>query len=257
MWPRVVLHVLAQGFPLGEHRRRPVPAVVVEPGQVGRAVRQAQVLLNFELDQYVEAVKEFPSPNAKIRTPKGKAVVFKMDIFQRLVYFLQLGEPGSSPIAMNVEDAKELMPLPRKGRWLDRWRPTRLRRSRRGGQHLRQRRGPEASRVSTKPSASAVATSASPRASPVASLQAKAMPKHRRTTPARSRAGTGTAIGTATAAVAKVGVAKANRPKGNPRDHSDGMGGPRLDGMAVQLRHPPVVAESQEVSLEGWSSKTC
>ena len=68
--------------------------------------------------------------------------------------------------------------------------------------------------------------------------QAKAMPKHRRTTPARSQAVTGTAIGTATAAVAKVGVAKANRPKGSPRDHSDGMGCPRLDGMAVQLRHP-------------------
>ena len=63
----------------------------------------------------MEAVKEFPSPNAKIRTPKGKAVVFKMDIFQRLVYFLQLGEPGSSPIAMNVEDAKELIAASEKG----------------------------------------------------------------------------------------------------------------------------------------------
>ena len=60
-------------------------------------------------------MKEFPSPNAKIRTPKGKAVVFKMDIFQRLVYFLHLGEPGSSPIAMNVEDAKELIAASEKG----------------------------------------------------------------------------------------------------------------------------------------------
>ena len=71
--------------------------------------------MNFELDQYVEAVKEFPSPNAKIRTPKGKAVVFKMDIFKRLVYFLQFGEPGASPIAMNVEDANELIAASAKG----------------------------------------------------------------------------------------------------------------------------------------------
>ena len=60
-------------------------------------------------------MKEFPSPNAKIRTPKGKAVVFKMDIFKRLVYFLQLGEPGASPIAMNVEDANELIAASAKG----------------------------------------------------------------------------------------------------------------------------------------------
>jgi len=60
-------------------------------------------------------VKEFPSPNAKIKTPKGKAVVFKMDIFKRLVYFLELGEPGSSPIAMNVEDANELIAASAKG----------------------------------------------------------------------------------------------------------------------------------------------
>ena len=63
----------------------------------------------------MEAVKEFPSPNAKIRTPKGKAVEFKMDIYKRLVYFLQLGEPGASPIAMNVEDANELIAASAKG----------------------------------------------------------------------------------------------------------------------------------------------
>ena len=38
-----------------------------------------------------------------------------MDIFKRLVYFLQLGEPGASPIAMNVEDANELIAASAKG----------------------------------------------------------------------------------------------------------------------------------------------
>ena len=46
-------------------------------------MRQAEVLFEFfELDQYVEAVKDFPSPNAKIKLKKGTAFVFKMDIFQ-------------------------------------------------------------------------------------------------------------------------------------------------------------------------------
>ena len=87
----------------------------LNPGKLAGQCGKLKCCLNFELDQYVEAVKEFPSPNAKIRTPKGKAVVFKMDIFKRLVYFLELGEPGSSPIAMNVEDANELIAASAKG----------------------------------------------------------------------------------------------------------------------------------------------
>ena len=87
----------------------------LNPGKLAGQCGKLKCCLNFELDQYVEAVKEFPSPNAKIRTPKGKAVVFKMDIFKRLVYFLQLGEPGASPIAMNVEDANELIAASAKG----------------------------------------------------------------------------------------------------------------------------------------------
>ena len=87
----------------------------LNPGKLAGQCGKLKCCLNFELDQYVEAVKEFPSPNAKIRTPKGKAVVFKMDIFKRLVYFLQLGEPGAGPIAMNVEDANELIEASAKG----------------------------------------------------------------------------------------------------------------------------------------------
>ena len=87
----------------------------LNPGKLAGQCGKLKCCLNFELDQYVEAVKEFPSPNAKIKTPKGKAVVFKMDIFKRLVYYLQLGEQGSSPIAMNVEDANELIAASAKG----------------------------------------------------------------------------------------------------------------------------------------------
>lgn len=87
----------------------------LNPGKLAGQCGKLKCCLNFELDQYVEAVNEFPSPNAKIKTPKGKAVVFKMDIFKRLVYFLQLGEQVSSPIAMNVEDANELIAASAKG----------------------------------------------------------------------------------------------------------------------------------------------
>ena len=83
--------------------------LALDPIKLAGQCGKLKCCLNFELDQYVEAVKEFPSPHAKIFTQKGKAVVFKMDIFKRIVYFLQLGESGSGPVALPVEEANRLI----------------------------------------------------------------------------------------------------------------------------------------------------
>ena len=80
-------------------------------GQCGKL----KCCLNYELDQYVEAVKDFPSPNTKVKLKEGKAVVFKMDIFKRLVYLLPLDEPGASPVPISVEDMQELMAMNERG----------------------------------------------------------------------------------------------------------------------------------------------
>ena len=80
-------------------------------GQCGKL----KCCLNFELDQYVEGVKDFPSPNTKLKVASGRVVVFKMDIFKRLVYLLPLDEQGSGPVAVTVEDMKELMAMNARG----------------------------------------------------------------------------------------------------------------------------------------------
>ncbi len=82
-------------------------------GQCGKL----KCCLNFELDQYVESVKEFPSPNTKIKLKEGRAVVFKMDIFKNLVYLLQLDAPSSSPVPVSLEDMKELMAMNERGEY--------------------------------------------------------------------------------------------------------------------------------------------
>ena len=89
--------------------------LALDPIKLAGQCGKLKCCLNFELDQYVEAVKEFPSPHAKIQTQKGKAVVFKMDIFKKIVYFLQLGEHGGGPVALPVEDANRLIANSQKG----------------------------------------------------------------------------------------------------------------------------------------------
>ena len=80
-------------------------------GQCGKL----KCCLNFELDQYVEALKEFPSAKTKIRTSKGNAVIFKMDIFKKVVYFLELGETSGGPQPVSLEESKKLIEASNKG----------------------------------------------------------------------------------------------------------------------------------------------
>ena len=52
-------------------------------GQCGKL----KCCLNYELDQYVEAVKDLPPTHVKLRLPKGTANHFKTDIFKKVVYY--------------------------------------------------------------------------------------------------------------------------------------------------------------------------
>ena len=42
-------------------------------------------------------------------------MVFKMDIFKKIVYFLQLGDQGGGPIALPVEEANRVIARSQKG----------------------------------------------------------------------------------------------------------------------------------------------
>ncbi len=76
-------------------------------GQCGKL----KCCLNFELDQYLEAVKKFPSGNTKLKTQGGTAFHFKTDIFKGIMYFIQQDQPGSSPVGIPVEQVKEILAM--------------------------------------------------------------------------------------------------------------------------------------------------
>jgi cell fate regulator YaaT (PSP1 superfamily) len=60
-------------------------------GQCGKL----KCCLNYELDSYVDALKEFPEmENKKLATKKGDAFLQKTDIFRRLMWFSYRSDPG-------------------------------------------------------------------------------------------------------------------------------------------------------------------
>lgn len=80
-------------------------------GQCGKL----KCCLNFELDQYKEAVAKFPPPSTKLHTRKGKAGHFKTDIFGGKMWFQYFDEPGASPVPIELEDVREIMAMNERG----------------------------------------------------------------------------------------------------------------------------------------------
>lgn len=74
-------------------------------GQCGKL----KCCLNYELDSYVDALKEFPDLDGKkLQTRKGEALLQKTDIFRRVMWFSYRSEPGVL-IPMKIESVKSIL----------------------------------------------------------------------------------------------------------------------------------------------------
>ena len=80
-------------------------------GQCGKL----KCCLNYELDSYAEALKEFPDLEGKrLSTKKGEAFLQKTDIFKRMMWFSYKSDP-SVMIPMDVKAVKTILEANKKG----------------------------------------------------------------------------------------------------------------------------------------------
>ncbi len=80
-------------------------------GQCGKL----KCCLNYELDAYIEAQKDFPATNIPLETKKGVAKHQKTDIFNRLMWYTYDVETSSSFITISVDRVKEIQELNKQG----------------------------------------------------------------------------------------------------------------------------------------------
>lgn len=73
-------------------------------GQCGKL----KCCLNYELDMYLEALKDFPKSDDVLVTKKGKAGLQKMDIFNRKLWYAYFKESNEWH-ELNVDDVKEII----------------------------------------------------------------------------------------------------------------------------------------------------
>ncbi|WP_159022034.1 regulatory iron-sulfur-containing complex subunit RicT [Formosa sp. L2A11] len=78
-------------------------------GQCGKL----KCCLNYELDTYLDALKEFPKTEVKLRTEKGTAVCQKTDIFKGHMWYAYEGE-WMNWHKITIEQAKEIIEINKK-----------------------------------------------------------------------------------------------------------------------------------------------
>lgn len=89
--------------------------ISLNPQKLAGQCGKLKCCLNYELDVYIDARKDFPSVNAKLETENGLAVHQKTDIFKRIMYYSFEDESALSMIPITIDRVKEILKLNRKG----------------------------------------------------------------------------------------------------------------------------------------------
>ncbi len=79
-------------------------------GQCGKL----KCCLNYELDAYLDALKDFPEGTPRLETKKAGAFHQKTDIFKRVMYYSYVDDPGNF-IAVPIDRVKLIMELNKNG----------------------------------------------------------------------------------------------------------------------------------------------
>jgi len=81
-------------------------------GQCGKL----KCCLNFELDQYMDALKEFPNTKTRLETKGGGAFHIKTDVFKQMMWYLIEREKGQNAIIpLSIARVKEIIELNKNG----------------------------------------------------------------------------------------------------------------------------------------------
>jgi len=87
----------------------------LNPAKLAGQCGKLKCCLNYELDQYVEALRGLPPNNVRLKLPKGIAIHLKTDIFKRVMYYVYDNQPGESPFMLTVDAVKDIMDRNKRG----------------------------------------------------------------------------------------------------------------------------------------------
>jgi len=87
--------------------------LALNPQKLAGQCGKLKCCLNYELDTYLEALKDFPSQDSKLQTEKGVAFCQKADIFKETLWFSYKNDP-SNWHALSKQQVLEILELNKK-----------------------------------------------------------------------------------------------------------------------------------------------
>ncbi len=98
-----------------------VQQLSLNPQKLAGQCGKLKCCLNYELDSYIDAQKDFPPSDKEIKSTLGKAYHQKTDVFRRIMYYQAVSENGSTIIALTPERVKEIIQANKKGDVVEAW----------------------------------------------------------------------------------------------------------------------------------------
>lgn len=93
--------------------------ISLNPQKLAGQCGKLKCCLNFEVDSYIDAQRDFPPNNIPLHTEQGKYNFFKTDIFNRIMYYIEDAPNSSGPIAVPVDRVKEIILMNKRGKKVD------------------------------------------------------------------------------------------------------------------------------------------
>ena len=81
----------------------------INPQKLAGQCGKLKCCLNYELDGYMEGIKEFPDTRTKLHTKKGSAHFIKMDIFQRRMWFAYEDHSAGGIVELSLDRVHEII----------------------------------------------------------------------------------------------------------------------------------------------------
>lgn len=90
--------------------------ISLNPQKLAGQCGKLKCCLNFEVDSYIDAQKDFPPNHIPLETENGTYVFFKADIFTRKYWYTLQGNAPSPQVEVPVERVKKIQNLNRRGK---------------------------------------------------------------------------------------------------------------------------------------------
>ncbi len=90
--------------------------ISLNPQKLAGQCGKLKCCLNYEIDAYIDAQRDFPPNNIPLETGAGQFAFMKSDIFNRTMYYIGTGKNITGPVGVPVDRVKEIILMNKKGR---------------------------------------------------------------------------------------------------------------------------------------------